>query len=61
MTDEAVRYAQSLKVPVVPSVNTFHYLGIRAKQTPEADIKRLRALGVQEFQIDSEYENLLKP
>ncbi|MFN0169773.1 MAG: glycerophosphodiester phosphodiesterase [Bryobacteraceae bacterium] len=58
LTPEQVRFAQQHGVPVVPSINTFHYAN--AGQEPighgAADIQRLRPLGVTEFQIDSVYE-----
>lgn len=71
LTDRQVRAAQKLGVLVVPSVNTFHYekggRGIGAQSKPlaggvepiangSADLRRLRKLGVTEFQIDSAYE-----
>ncbi|GAB4374295.1 MAG: hypothetical protein OHK0021_16220 [Bryobacter sp.] len=71
LTAEKVRYAQQHQVAVVPSVNTFHYtqggrgMGSEGKTYPggldpakdgAADLQRLRALGVSEFQIDSVYE-----
>lgn len=59
LTAEQVRFARHHHVPVVPSVNTFHYA--RSGQDPitagSADIRRLRPMGVTEFQIDSVYEN----
>ncbi|MBI2823946.1 MAG: glycerophosphodiester phosphodiesterase family protein [Planctomycetia bacterium] len=52
----AVQAAETLGVTVVPSVNTFHYLGRNAQAEGAADIRRLRKLGVTIFQIDSVYE-----
>jgi len=55
MSPETIAFARKHKVPVVPSINTFHY-----KEDPldrgSADIRRLLKLGVTEFQIDSVYE-----
>ncbi len=58
LTAEQVRFAQRLGVTVVPSVNTFHY-GSDMEESllaGAADIRRLRPMGVKEFQIDSVYE-----
>lgn len=64
LTPEQVKFAQQHGVPVVPSVNAFHYVqgghGTKGGADPmkdgTADIKRLQKLGVTEFQIDSVYE-----
>lgn len=56
LTPEQVRFAQKHNVPVVPSVNTFHYDKDDPMEHGTSDIRRLRALGVTEFQIDSVYE-----
>lgn len=58
LTKEQVEFARAHEVPVVPSINTFHYgddlpASIAAGA---ADVKRLRGWGVTEFQIDSVYE-----
>ena len=58
LTREQVEFARSRGVPVVPSINTFHYgndlnASVAAGQT---DVRRLIAWGVTEFQIDSVYE-----
>lgn len=58
LTRRQVDFAFAHKVPVVPSVNTFHYGGdwkVSLEQG-SADIRRLREWGVTEFQIDSVYE-----
>jgi hypothetical protein len=48
-------------VPVVPSVNIFHYAGLDDHfKAAESDIRRLRQLGVTEFQIDSVYDRWLR-
>lgn len=58
LTEDQVRFAQKYGVPVVPSVNAFHYsdAGREPMQHGTADIQRLRPMGVTEFQIDSPYE-----
>jgi glycerophosphoryl diester phosphodiesterase len=58
LTAEQVKFANQHKVAVVPSINTFHY-GSDVKESirlGSADIKRIIAMGVNEFQIDSVYE-----
>lgn len=61
LTPEQVAFAQSLGVPVVPSVNIFHYDDLQDHmETAEADIRRLLELNVQEFQIDSPYDAWLR-
>lgn len=58
LTAEQVAFAQKHRVTIVPSVNTFHYAptGKDPLEAGSADIRRLRPLGVTEFQIDSVYE-----
>jgi len=59
--DEAtVRLAQQHHVDVVPAVNTFRYPGANPTEQAARDIRRLRALGVTRFQIDSVYEPLFQ-
>jgi hypothetical protein len=53
-----VRLAQHHEVHVVPAVNTFRYQGDNSFQQAADDVRRLRALGVHRFQIDSVYEPL---
>ena len=53
MTDETVALAQKHGVLIVPSINVFHYPAKVHLQRAEADIQRLKALGVRYFQIDS--------
>jgi len=58
LTAEQVKFAQGQGVTVVPSVNSFHY-GADVEQSLRlgtADIRRLRPMGVTEFQMDSVYE-----
>ena len=54
-----IRRALQLGVPVVPSVNVFHYLGINHQARAKQDIDRMRRAGVREFQIDSVYDQWL--
>jgi len=58
LTREQVEFARSRGVPVVPSVNTFHYGSDLSTSVASgsADIRRLLGWGVTEFQIDSVYE-----
>lgn len=64
LTPEQATFSQKHGVPVVPSVNTFHYVqgghGTKGGADPMKDgtaaIKRLRKLGVTEFQIDAVHE-----
>lgn len=58
---ETVTLARRLGVPVVASVNIFHYEDTDHRTAAPADIARLRRLGVTEFQIDSVYEEFLSP
>lgn len=60
LDDAIVKYAQSVQVPVIPTVNDFHYLMKRRASTPQSDIKRLREAGVISFQIDSAYSGYCK-
>jgi glycerophosphoryl diester phosphodiesterase len=62
LTPGQVRFAQKHNVPVVPSVNTFHYAPYGGDPVAKgsADIRRLIPLGVTEFQIDSEYESAFR-
>ena len=53
---EVIELARSRGVEVVPSINTFHYPAKTNMQDAEADIARLKKLGVTHFQIDSVYE-----
>jgi glycerophosphoryl diester phosphodiesterase len=56
MTEETVRFAQKHGIPVVPSINTFHYRGDQPLERGLADIRKLMGWGVTEFQIDSVYD-----
>lgn len=59
LDSETVEYAQSLNVPVVPSVNLFHYNNTEYMTGAYRDIQWLKEAGVTEFQIDSEYDRWL--
>lgn len=61
LDEPTVRLARQHGVPVVPSINVFHYLGRKnQRQRAEADLQRLRDLGVEYFQIDSVYDRVLR-
>ncbi len=57
---ETVQFAQSIGVPVVPSVNLFHYRTEDPMKGAYEDITWLKNAGVTEFQIDSEYDRWLQ-
>ena len=59
LKEPEVQKGIELGVPVVPSINIFHYLGINHKLRAKQDIERLRNAGVTEFQIDSVYDQWL--
>jgi len=68
LTPDMVKWAQSHDVRVVPSINVYHYYetSMQGKSREEmaaiilprakAHIEALKALGVTEFQIDSEFD-----
>lgn len=60
LDEETVRYAQKLGVPVVPSINIFHYADTDHMKAAEADTRRMHDLGVEYFQIDSPYDVWLR-
>jgi len=58
---ETIELASRAGVPVVASINEFHYSSLHDPlQAAEADIQRLRRLGVVIFQIDSIYERFCR-
>ena len=59
---DAIGLAGRAGVPVVASINRYHYLPrlIGHRKAARADMLRLRGLGVTIFQIDSIYEGLLE-
>ncbi len=60
LDDATVQYAESLNVPVIPTVNDYHYLLKRRNSTPQSDLERLHLAGVTTFQIDSAYAKFCK-
>jgi glycerophosphoryl diester phosphodiesterase len=69
MTEDTVRWAQSLGLEIVPSINTQHYYDhatmagkSREELAPiilaaaKRDVEKFQALGVTAFQIDSEFD-----
>jgi glycerophosphoryl diester phosphodiesterase len=69
LSNRRLRWARALGMKIVPSVNVFHYeesaaiAGTPASERPalvlaaaRAEIKRLKANGLREFQIDSEFD-----
>ncbi len=62
LDEDIVRWAQENRVTVVPSVNKFHYAESTAMmQEAKDDIQWLKASGVTEFQIDSEFDQWFDP
>jgi glycerophosphoryl diester phosphodiesterase len=68
MTTEMVRWAQAQGLKVVPSINVYHYYDAKTMDgkpraelekiifaAAQRDIEKFKALGVTEFQIDSEF------
>jgi hypothetical protein len=61
LDDETVAWAQHAGIPVVPSINIFHYADLPDHfKAAQADIVRLQKRGVTEFQIDSVYDRWLR-
>jgi glycerophosphoryl diester phosphodiesterase len=61
LTREKVARARELGVPVVPSINIFHYDDLDDHmKAAEADVRRMLDYGVEEFQIDSPYDVWLR-
>jgi hypothetical protein len=61
LTREKVARARELGVPVVPSINIFHYDDLDDHmKAAEADVRRTLDYGVEEFQIDSPYDVWLR-
>jgi glycerophosphoryl diester phosphodiesterase len=58
LNEEMIVFANKHRVTVVPSINTFHYGADMAKSLQQGsdDVRRMRSLGITEFQIDSVYE-----
>jgi len=60
ITDEMVQRIQAQGIPVVPSINTFHYRPEFADASASRDVARMRAAGVVAYQIDSVYAGLFR-
>jgi len=60
LDESAVELCRSAGVPVVPTINDFHYTNVDPMQGAHADIVRLLRLGVTEFQIDSAFDIWLR-
>lgn len=60
MDERTIKLAEKVDVPLVPSINTFHYSRGERMRQAEKDIRRLRGLGVTYFQIDSLYDRWLR-
>lgn len=56
-----LRLAEKAGVPAVVSINIFHYDGMDHWKGAQADVERLRKLGMTYFQIDSVYDRWLMP
>jgi hypothetical protein len=69
LTEEMVRWAQGQGIKVVPSINVYHYYDAATMAGKSRDelaalilprarqhIEQLKALGVTEFQVDSEFD-----
>jgi glycerophosphoryl diester phosphodiesterase len=59
LTKVDIDWANRNSIPVVPSINKFHYTDIPYMQGAERDIKNLQQWGVQFYQIDSEFDKWL--
>ena len=55
-----IELGKRLGVPAVVSINEFHYRGRDHIKAAQADIERLRGLGLSYFQIDSIYDQWLR-
>lgn len=74
LTPEAITWARAHHLEIIPSINVYHYYDpktmagkSRAELAPiilaaaHRDIEKFQALGVVEFQIDSEFDRWLQP
>jgi glycerophosphoryl diester phosphodiesterase len=57
LASESVAPLQRAGVLVIPSINTFHYPLHAQHALARQDIRRLKAAGVDGFQIDSDYQD----
>ncbi|MBS1824350.1 MAG: hypothetical protein JST93_03430 [Acidobacteria bacterium] len=60
MDARSIAMAKRLGIPAVVSINIFHYRGQDHRKAAQADIERLKGLGLTYFQIDSEYDSWLR-
>jgi glycerophosphoryl diester phosphodiesterase len=60
ITEQNIRWAMERNLPVVPSINTFHYGDQDPVGSGKKDIERLKRAGVTLYQIDSIYESALR-
>lgn len=60
LDEGGLKLAKRAGVPAVASINDFHYAGMDHMKAAHADILRLRALGLINFQIDSIYDGWLR-
>ena len=59
LSDEVVTSLQRNGAFIIVSINTFHYPAHARRSLAHQDIERLLAAGVEGFQIDSVYEDIL--
>ncbi|MDX9880845.1 MAG: glycerophosphodiester phosphodiesterase family protein [Prolixibacteraceae bacterium] len=59
LTAKTIRMCQKASITVVPTVNFAHYRGESAMRGARRDIEYLKACGVNEFQIDSDFDEWL--
>jgi glycerophosphoryl diester phosphodiesterase len=59
LSSDAIRWCQQYSIAVVPSINIFHYRYENHRHGAHRDIAFLKACGVREFQIDSDYDDWL--
>jgi len=61
LDDEKLKWAAANKITLVPSINKFHYKDQEKMMAlARQDIERLKQAGVEEFQIDSEFDQWLR-
>ena len=61
LTEKTVSKAKRLKIPVMATINTWHYRSMESPlEAARSDIDLMRSLGITWFQIDAEYETWFK-
>jgi len=60
ITDESIRALRERGALVIPAINTFRYHAASHLEEAAQDIRRMKAVGVDAFQIDSVYEGYFK-